>query len=414
MKQAGLGTLLLLVFSLALYAQNEAQSAPYVSRLRTDVEGSFIKLLWQDSGPKGSKYVVYRYTNEITIDNFAKAERLAVVQAGKQTYVDQPPDKQDYYYAVLVEDPSGKINKIFVPFRNVTTQGVSVKALASQRPTFADVTALSASLSGESIDLSFKSSEPNRQLVVYRNTSPIDSESRLLSSVSVAVIPSSQTSYEDTPVPGISYYYAVVDSSMLAEGKIALVPGQNTTSSGIEVPIRTNAMGQVEYAPKRPRPLPFLTLNSNIQTGAPLPGPSPSVVPDQTPLSQSTAAAVSSLLGTLPAEKPVEIKPVVLDPEKGEVAGGGEEYLLKQIVDGPFASSDWKKAISELTGYLNIRHSAAIENRARFYLGEAYYFDGQYRKSFLEFLYAENALYTEVQPWMNALFTKLPQTTQQQ
>ena len=113
--------------------------------------------------------------------------------------------------------------------------------------------------------------------------------------------------------------------------------------------------------------------------------------------------------GCRPLRCPRERRRVIL-----AVAGGGEEYLLKQIVDGPFASSDWKKSVSELTGYLNIRHSAAIENRARFYLGEAYYFDGQYRKSFLEFLYAENALYTEVQPWMNALFTKLPQTTQQQ
>lgn len=406
MKKFGLGTFLFFL-SLALFGQNVMLSAPYVSRIRTDVEGSSIKLLWQDTGLTGASYVIYRYTMEITSSNLKSADKLAVVPAGQESYVDQPPDKRDYFYAVLVQDTSGKINDIFVPFRNVTTEGVSVKALVGEQPLYAEVSVLRAAPTGDLLKLTFKSSEPNRELVIYRNTSPIDTESQLLSSVSIAVIPSSQTSFEDSPVPGIPYYYAVIDSAMLAGGKVTLAPGQNTTATGAEVPIRTDALGQIEYAPKRPRPLPFLTLNSNLQTGARLAGSTPSPVPDETRLSQPTAAAVDSLLGSLPTEKPAIMKPVVLDPERGEVAGGGEEYTLKSIVDGSFASSDWKQTITVLNGYLNIHHSKSVESRARFYLGQAYYFSGDYRKSFLEFLYVEDSLYTAVQPWMDALFNKL-------
>lgn len=390
-----------------LFAQTNGDSAPYVSRLRTDVEGSAIKLLWQDSNITGAKYVVYRYTQEITSENLQNAERVAVVPAGQQSYIDRPPNKQDYYYAVLIEEPSGKVNDLFIPFRNVTTEGVSVSTLAGQQQAYADITSLKATRDGTHIHLTFKSSSSNRELVIYRSTSPMKDEAELLSAVSIGVIPSSKDSFEDTPVPGIPYYYAIIDTAMLADGKVSLAMGENATDAGVEVPIQTNASGQVEYAPKRPRPLPFLTLTSNLETGAKLPGQTPSVVSNATPLTKSTSTAIDALLGSLPARRQAAMKPTVLDPEKGVVVSGGEEYLLKNIIDGTFASKDWPKTIKALDAYLNIRHSKPVESRARFYLGEAYYFAGDYRKSFLQFLFVENQLYTETQPWMDALFAKL-------
>ncbi len=399
--------ILLVSTSGMLFAQATETSAPYVSRLRTDVEGSAIKLLWQDSNIPGAKYVVYRYTQEITASNLQQAERLAVVPAGQQSYIDRPPNKQDYYYAVLIQEPSGKVNDLFIPFRNVTTEGVSVATLAGQQQAYADVTSLKATRDGSHISLTFKSSSPNRELVIYRNTSPMKNEAELLGAVSIGVLPSSKDSFEDTPVPGIPYYYAIIDTAMLADGKVSLAMGENSTETGVEVPIQTNASGRIEYAPKRPRPLPFLTLNSNLQTGAKLAGQTPSVVSNATPLTKSTSTAVDALLGGLPPEHQAQMKPTVLDAEKGVVVSGGEEYLLKNIVDGPFSAKDWSKTITALEAYLNIRHSKPVESRARFYLGEAYYFAGDYRKSFLQFLFVENELYTETQPWMDALFSKL-------
>jgi hypothetical protein len=397
----------LLVVAQAAFAQSPESGSPYVSRLRTDIEGSAIKLLWQDSNIAGAKYVIYRNTAELTTANLKDAEKLAVVPAGQQSYVDRPTDKKSYFYAVLVENPSGKVSDIFIPFRNVTTEAVSVQTLTGQAPAYADVTGITDALNGRQITLSFKSGAQDRELVVYRSTSPIKSEAELLGAVSVGVIPSSQQSFDDTPVPGIPYYYAIIDSAMLADGKVTLAVGQNTTAAGLEVPIQTDSLGQVEYAPKRPRPLPFLTLNSNLQTGAALPGSSPAVVANATPLTSPTTSAVDSLLGSLPPKSAAQKLPVILDPEKGVIAGGGEEYILKSIVDGPFAAKDWRKSMSDLNNFLNIRHSQAVESRARFYLGEAYYFSGDYRNSFLQFLFVENALYTETQPWMDALFAKL-------
>jgi TolA-binding protein len=166
-------------------------------------------------------------------------------------------------------------------------------------------------------------------------------------------------------------------------------------------------MGQIEYAPKRPRPLPFLILNTDLQTGARLAGTAPSITTHAAALSKSTATALESLLHALPPTPATQVHPMILDPEKGIVTSGGAEYTLKKIVDGPFTAKDWAEAITALNGYLNIRRSAAVTSRARFYLGQAYYFAGNYRKSFLEFLFAENDLYTVAQPWINALFSKL-------
>lgn len=406
MKKLALAALVFLL-ALAAWGQNESIPVTYVSGLRAEVEGSAIKLLWTDTSIPGARYVVYRSTKELTESDWQQAQKLAVVPAGQQSYIDQPTDTRPYFYAVLVEDPSGKINALFIPFRNVTTEGVAIAAPAGEEGTFADVSSLGAARSGDSIELTFKSSQPKRELVIYRGTAPIVNESDLLAAVTVGVVPSSANSFEDTPAAGIPYYYAVVDSAMLASGKIYLVPGQNTTRAAVEVPIQTNAAGKIEYATKRPRPLPFLTLTNNLQSGAPLAGPNAPPVPTATPLSKTTAAAVDSLLGSLPPEKSAAMHPEILDAEKGVVSGGGEEYLLKGIVDGPLASGDWKKAQAALESYLNIRRPAAVEARARFYLGQAYYFDGQYRKSFLEFLFAEKAYYAEVQPWLDNLFTKL-------
>lgn len=391
----------------AAYAENAQLGIPYVSGLRAEVEGSAIKLLWQDTTIRGARYVIFRYSKQLSRSDWQKAKRLAVVPAGQESYIDQPTAKRPYYYAVLVEEGSGKIRPLFIPFRNVTTDPVEIKGGSSGSPSNAEVTALRAHAAGSSIELSFHSSAKSRELVVYRGTAPIDNEAQLLKSVSVGVIPSSQTSFQDTPVPGIPYYYAVIDSAMLASGKVALIPGQNTTRSGVTVPIRTNGNGEIIYATKRPRPLPFLTLTTNPQTGAPLPGSTSPGFPQKTALTKKTADAVHALVGSLPTKKPPKMHPVILDADKGVVKGGGEEYALKDILDGPFKAGKWKAAVAALDAYLAIRHSKAIEKRARFYLAEAHYFTGAYRQAMLEFLLVEKSYYAQAKPWMDALFTKL-------
>ena len=394
-----------LIVASQLYAQSDKLAAPYVSSIRTSVEGSYVKLLWQDSDLAGATYIVYRSTSEITSSTFTSAQKLAEVPAGQQSYVDQPPTGSSFYYAVLVKDKDGLLHQLFIPFRNITTSAVT--AARQEDSGYAVIADLKARLNGEQVDLSFTSSMAGHDLLVYRSTSPIRTPQDLAVAVTVGDISSSENAYTDTPVPGIPYYYAVIDSVTLRDGNIAMKAGANSTVTPAEVPLPGAAADAITYAPKRPRPLPFLTLSSDLQTGAALPPSAAASAPATAALTPAAQTAVSSLLGTLPAPVQPDLAVSVLDPEKGVAVATGEESSLKAIVDGPLLQRKWSDAQTLLLDFLNIKRSSAVEDRARFYLGQTYYFQGDMRRAFLEFLIAEEGLYKQVQPWMNAVFDRL-------
>lgn len=411
MKRARL-VALFFCFAVPLFAQEATIVAPYVSRLRTSIEGSYIKLLWKDSSLPGAQYVVYRATQPIDAATFGGAQKLAVVAAGQESYVDQPPAGGPYYYAVLVLDSQGKLRELFIPFRNITSEGVSPKRSAGKGVEYARVTNLQAKLSGESVSLTFSSSLASHELLIYRATSPVLTAQELASAVGVGDVPGTATSFSDTPVAGIPYYYAVIDSEMLRNGAIELTAGENTTRTPIEIPLPAEAAGPKLYATPRPRPLPLLRVTSDLASGTPLPPSALASAPMTVELSSASRTDVASLLDSLPPVKTRKLSLRILDPEKGVVAQTGEEISLKAIVDGPLKDGEWQAAERRLEDFLNIPRAQAIEQRASFYLGQAYYFQGDYRKAFLGFLTAEKGLYTEVQPWMNEIFDHLKRERQ--
>jgi hypothetical protein len=48
-----------------------------------------------------------------------------------------------------------------------------------------------------------------------------------------------------------------------------------------------------------------------------------------------------------------------------------------------------------------------MEARVRFYLAQAYYFQGLYEEALLEFVLAQDQLYAPVQPWLESCFRNL-------
>jgi len=396
-----------LAMALPLFAQSAGDVATYVSRLRALVDGPYVKLLWKDSDLPNASYVIYRSTQELSADSFGNAVKLAEVPADQQSYVDTPPDTKSYYYAVLAQNSSGKLYSLFIPFRNVTTVGVAVKLPLSAAVQYSQVTDLAAKRSGDAILLSFHSSKSDRQLVVYRNTSPIRSVNELLASVSIGLIPSSLSEFKDHPIAGIPYYYAIVDSDMLSTGSVSLELGANATSDPVEIPLSPGTIGESEFAGKRLRPLPFLVITPN-DGGAPLLSSPGALAPQTKSLSPAAQEAVDSLLGSLPAQPPQPLSPVLLDADKApSPSAGGDEHALLAILSGPFAARDWNAAERALKDYLAIRRAVDLQTRARFYLGQCYYFEGNYRRSFMELLLVEDNFYSAVQPWLSSIFAKL-------
>ncbi|MEW5817754.1 MAG: hypothetical protein AB1798_20460, partial [Spirochaetota bacterium] len=159
-----------------LHPQQQTVFAPFVSRLKATITDSSIKLTWQDSTDIDGKYFIYRHTEEIKEENFSKAVRLAEVPKGQEAYVDIPPDTQTYYYAVIGQDSSAKSYELFIPFRNKTITGVALKTLVKEEELVAKITDIRTQVQGDAILLTYSVSKEDRDVVIYRSTSPIRSQ----------------------------------------------------------------------------------------------------------------------------------------------------------------------------------------------------------------------------------------------
>jgi TolA-binding protein len=129
----------------------------------------------------------------------------------------------------------------------------------------------------------------------------------------------------------------------------------------------------------------------------------------ETELDPRTQAAISRMLATTPPLQASQ-RDVVILPEDKDEPSGGEASGLYNILQEYLLPGDYTAAESKLLGFLNLRRSPYTEARVRFYLAQAYYFQGLYEEALLEFILARDQLYTPVQPWLESCFRNLWET----
>jgi TolA-binding protein len=76
-------------------------------------------------------------------------------------------------------------------------------------------------------------------------------------------------------------------------------------------------------------------------------------------------------------------------------------------VQGSFGSRNWDRAAEELKRFLDLPRSGKGEHKARFYLGQCYYFAGKNREALFEFLTAQEQFPGEASPWVQAVLRRL-------
>ncbi|MFP4563991.1 MAG: hypothetical protein ACLFRY_11860, partial [Spirochaetia bacterium] len=299
-----LPVLALMIFGFPLFSQTGDVFAPFVSRLKVAAEESTIKLTWKDTEDVAAgSYAVYRYTEEITAENFSEAAKLGEVAPGTESFLDKPDDKRPYYYAVLAKDSAGKLYRLFIPFRNKSITGVAVETLDTIEEQAARITDISTTIEEDSIIITFETSKNRRDLLVYRSTSPIRSSSDLAFAQSLRSIRSSKSSFQDFPVPGISYYYAVIDSGFIKAGDIEFIPGENTTIVPATLPLGTR-VGLPVTTINRSLPLPLHLLTTSIEDGSNLPLSDYIRVPGYRELGPEASKAVGGLLTGIASASP--------------------------------------------------------------------------------------------------------------
>jgi len=404
--------LLLLVFhvSLAGFSQKAGTGAatPFVSKLKAKAVDSRILLTWRNPKDLEGFALLYRHSDEIGRENLDQAQLLARLAPDRESYEDTPPELRPYYYAVLIEDSAGKLQKLFVPLRNKTSEGAQISILPSVESIASQVTGIRALVVEDSVEVAFQASNPNRGLLLFRSNTPMRSTEDLLEAFAPIQLDTGATRFTDYPIPGVEVYYAVIDTEVFKLGKQELVAGQNSTDRSVSVPLEVERVALPPAATEGQRAayeaapsvtLPYLQPRLYSSGRFALPQAVQQLDPQ-------TQGAIARILSDAP---PLEAKQrsVVILPEDRSTLAAGESASLQKILREYLLTGDYQGAETKLQGFLNLRRSAYTEARVRFYLAQAYYFQGLYEESLLEFVLAQDELYAPVQSWLESCFRRL-------
>jgi hypothetical protein len=386
-----------------------ADLAPFASRLKAEAVDYQVKLTWRDAPDLKGAYLVYRATEEITPESFTRATLVGAAPSGTEFFIDTPPDRQGYFYAVVIRDTTGKLYPLFIPFRNKTTTAVIVQTTAPEQDLAARITGIRAAVTPavDGVAVTFTSSSPARDLLLFWGTAPLATAEDLLRSASATELDPGTTRYLQPALPGIDYWFAVVDAGLYKMGQVALVPGVNTTAAPVRMPMTAGRPSFVSRgAARRIMPLPSLSIPFGVLNGEQSGDSGIVPAPPERKVSASTTRTIGLLLQGIARPSVPERAPVVL-PSDSTPIPGTELSRLQQIVTGPFAGGDIAGAQKALLDFLRMRRAPQVEAHARFYLGQTCYLQGNPRDAVLEFLIAEDFYFQDVQPWKDACFQKL-------
>jgi hypothetical protein len=392
MKRVFFSVILLCLFllpgigeSLALPADREVPPPPVVSGLQAVCKDTTVTLTWVKAPGIAGDNIILRSNRPITAANYKTADTRGTVPVAKTRFEDSIEPGQDYYYAVLSRDSDGTAYDFFLPVSNALV--VPVSAGPVQTP--AKETVLSTFdviTRNDAVIITWKSSLAGKNIVLYRSTSPFTDMTSLVQAILVSTLVDTGAPFVDYPVPGVPYFYAVIDEDTLRTGSVQFAEGQNTNRIPVEIPASYARIKRSTLPSIRPIPLPYLNLSQNAET-------------PKWHFSDKTEKIIQKVTAHPIVKKESAKNPFVFLSDKDSVSGG-EEYNLKKILDTSFSSHTWNTAISDLNDFLAIRRTAETTARTHFYLGEAWFFSGNYRKALPEFLLSQDLYYNQANEWI--------------
>ena len=378
-------------------------SQPYVSNLQGELRNNLLRLSWIDSNY--ARGPVHIFQSEIPFEEiegpFQGLSRE--VPYGTESYIFEVDNSGTYYYFVAASGEDGFRYDLLVPFENsivvfvpesLDLRSMDLKSGEDQSPELtvfedkansrsAGIIAITVQAEDDGVIIDFQPYEGAGNLVLYRSLRPIRQTRDLLSAI---LIQGETTApYIDYPVPGISYYYALIPEEDLIRGTIEIYPGLNATAEPTEI-----AAEPADAEDMRTMPLPYITLPVMEKAA-------------RTPALELSPEAMRALEGIPSVSKPAEpAKTGKIFPQDLEAIEGGEESLLRSIVQGPMALKTWEAAQDNLRNFLSLSRSIESEGRARFYLGQCLYFDRKPREALFEFLRARSVYPEETEEWIQA------------
>ena len=398
-------TLLFTALSLSLAAQEESVFAPFVSRLQGEVRNNLVRLSWQDSPDVRGPVYIFRSNNPIEGNFPPLGIRPVEIPYGVQSFVDELEYGGTYHYFAAASDLTGRRFDLLISSNNLLNiqiqpmdGSVPVPAAAPMETAplarvWSGISSLEAVPQGDRVLIAF-SAENVRSAALYRSIRPITNTPDLLGAV---IVQTGITSpFTDFPVPGIPYFYAVIDEDDLVRGTLSIVPGINSTRLPVEVSVSSGALGLDAPAQMiRSMPLPELAAQ------AVSPGADPATMPPQVDLNPQLVRALDTIPSRSPVD-PLSRTPRVFAMDMEAYSAGGEDQALSSIVRGSFSQRNWESARNELTRFLALPRSPETTARARFYLGQSFYFLNRPREGLFEFMAIQDLYPRESREWIQA------------
>jgi hypothetical protein len=275
-------------------------------------------------------------------------------------------------------------------------------------PDYGIISGILARNDGDSITVSFDAEGVPGRFVLYRGTSPIQDSVTLLDATVAAVIAPGSPPFRDYPVPGIDYYYAVIQEQALFGGSIQINPGKNATKNPATVPAGSYRIGLPVLSPaSRSIPLPYLVLTRGLQDARPVSMEEPAPVARK--LSAETEKAIANLQDAVGVPVRISKPAITIFPEDLQAPGGGEEYTLRLVVSDFLVKGLYTQAAERFTLFLSLPRSDTNAAKARFYRGQALAMAGSYREAFFDMLQAQDHFYMESAAWVDYILYEIRQ-----
>ena len=265
------------------------------------------------------------------------------------------------------------------------------RAFSKERPIVKDIQAVTGS--GTRINVTWilpKDTEsPVTRLFVYRTLKPVGSFYDISDTEPVATLSSNLSSFVDNVADYRDYYYSVTCETSGREFDIIL-PSINSTVNGVHLKLpekkaeteATLSGKEKNYSVEslRDMPLPYLDLLESR---------------NRTPLKMSDQAL--SIARELAMQTDVK-KNLITEPyvfEEDLISpDSGDDFLLFEVLRKYFIQKQYGQTINQLEKLIATNRTKAVTTRAKFYLGESYYFTKNYKEACQTFL----SIYDEYPP----------------
>ena len=258
-------------------------------------------------------------------------------------------------------------------------------------------------------------------LLVYRATKPFTGFSQTEKLEPVAILAPNETSYTDTLRTSQVYFYAVVsalgsatssDSELFFDEETdtkreyssdnpllkTVLPGVNATVQGARATRQKKVKSAIKNAEQprktyedgelRETPLPYIDVLDDL--------------PEHEPkISAEAKNKAKNLIRKNSRQKP-EPLPIHIFEEDLVSPAGGDEYLLFEILKTYFIKKQYSESITHLRKFLAQNRTKEVADRASFYLGESYYYTGNFPSALTRFLALEETYPELSRQWIDS------------